>query len=111
MQRPSRTPLPVSSNGRTFRLMSGLLVCGLAMIPSACDPAGFIASRAGGRLGAAVADQVPTPPAAVSAKPGGNACEVLDTLGWRTVKLGDVTGNNAALSTFGATRDKARACP
>lgn len=88
-----------------------LLFMALLPILSGCDPAGFIVGRVGGRIGAAVAEQAPTPPAAVQTKPGGNACAVLTGLGWPSVRLGDVTGNDAALATFGATRDTARACP
>lgn len=102
---------PVLMSGAAYRLTSVVGVLLLAMTLSACDPAGFIAGRVGGRLGAAVADRVPTPPAPVSAKPGGNACEVLAALGWRNVQLGAVMGPEASLSTFGATRDAARACP
>lgn len=104
-------PEPGLRIGKHYRLKNAALGCLLATILSGCSVTGFVADRLGSRLGTALADQVPTPPAAVSVKPGGNSCEVLKALGWGSIRLGDVQGNDGALNTIGATRDKARACP
>lgn len=99
------------TSGRVYRLTS----CTAVLIASAslagCDPVGFLAGKAGGRIGAAIADNVATPPAAVVVKPGGNACDVLSALGWRTVKVKGANGPTELLVAIGATVDTARACP
>lgn len=97
--------------GRTYRLLSVALVSGLSMMTAACDPAGFVAGRVGGRIGAAVAESVPTPPAATAVSPGAYVCAYLKDVGWTRIKVGDIEGNEDALSTIGTTRETARACP
>lgn len=104
-------PKPGMTNGRAYRLLSvGLTLTGSISL-SACDPLGFVAERVGGRIGTAVGEDIPTPPAATVVKPGGNACDVLAALGWRTVKVKGADGPDELLVAIGATVDTARACP
>lgn len=99
------------TNGRTYRRLSVGLVLIASMMVAGCDPAGFIASRVGTRIGAAIGESIPTPPAATIVKPGGNACSVLEALGWRSVKVKGADGPDELLVAIGATIETARACP
>lgn len=100
-------------NGRSLLLRSGLVGL-VALSLAGCaslDPAGFIGSGIGRPLGTKIGQSIPTPPADVQTRPGGNTCEVLTALGWRTINLSGVTAPDAAANTIGATRDTARKCP